>query len=193
MKNKGLIFVISAPSGTGKTTVINRFLLGHKKDFSVSVSVTTREPRHGEVNGKDYYFFTKAKFREYVKNGRFLEYAGVLDNFYGTLRATVLGSINAGKNVIMDIDVQGARKIKSRIKDCVTIFILPPSFSELARRLKDRRTDTAEAVAKRLSLAKKELKEREKYDYIIVNKDLNEATGFLESIYALERFKRYQP
>lgn len=193
MKNKGLIFVISAPSGTGKTTVINRFLLNHKKDFSVSVSVTTREPRHGEVNGKDYYFFTKAKFREYVKNGRFLEYAGVLDNFYGTLSATVLSSINAGKNVIMDIDVQGARKIKSRIKDCVTIFILPPSFSELARRLKNRKTDTAEAVAKRLSLAKKELKERAKYDYIIVNKDLNEATGFLESIYALERFKRCQP
>lgn len=193
MKNKGLIFVISAPSGTGKTTVINRFLINHKKDFVVSVSVTTRQPRKGEVDGKHYYFFNKDKFREFIKKGKFLEYAPVLDNFYGTLNETVLSSVNAGKNVIMDIDVQGAKKIKSKIRECVTIFIVPPSFSELARRLKDRKTDTSEAVAKRLALAKKELKERSKYDYIIVNKDLNEATGFLECIYALERFKRYQP
>lgn len=193
MKNKGLIFVISAPSGTGKTTVMNQFLLGHKKDFTVSVSVTTRQPRKGEVDGRDYYFFTKDKFREYIKKGKFLEYAPVLDNFYGTLAETVLTSVNGGKNVIMDIDVQGARKIKKRIKDCVTIFILPPSFKELSRRLKNRKTDSPENVAKRLALAKKELKERGKYDYIIVNKELNEATGFLECIYALERFKRFQP
>ena len=192
MKNKGLIFVISAPSGTGKTTVINRFLLNHKKDFVVSVSVTTRQPRKGEIDGKDYYFFTKDKFKEYIQAGKFLEYAPVLDNFYGTLKETVLGSVNAGKNVIMDIDVQGARKIKFKIRDCVTIFILPPSFSELARRLKNRRTDSKEAVAKRLDLAKKELKEQGKYDYNIVNKDLNEVTGFFESIYALERFKRFR-
>ena len=197
MKNKGLIFVISAPSGTGKTTVINRFLLNHKKDFVVSVSVTTRQPRKGEIDGKDYYFFTKDKFKEYVKTGKFLEYAPVLDNFYGTLKETVQKSVNAGKNVIMDIDVQGAMKIKSKIRDCVTIFLLPPSFSELARRLKNRRTDTPEAVAKRLALAKKELKERVKYDYIIVNKDLNKATENLEelfeSIYKLECFKRNRP
>src|ERR1017187_4239432 len=100
MKNKGLIFVISAPSGTGKTTVMNQFLLGHKKDFTVSVSVTTRQPRKGEVDGRDYYFFTKDKFREYIKKGKFLEYAPVLDNFYGTLAETVLTSVNGGKNVI---------------------------------------------------------------------------------------------
>jgi|ERR1035437_1248018 guanylate kinase len=197
MKNKGLIFVISAPSGTGKTTVINQFLLNHKKDFVVSVSVTTRQPRKGEIDGKDYYFFTKDKFKEYVKTGKFLEYAPVLDNFYGTLKETVKKSVNAGKNVIMDIDVQGAMKIKFKIRDCVTIFLLPPSFSELARRLKNRRTDTPEAVVKRLALAKKELKERVKYDYIIVNKDLNKATENLEelfeSIYKLERFKRNRP
>jgi guanylate kinase len=190
MKNKGLIFVISAPSGTGKTTVINRFLKSHAKDFVVSVSVTTRPPRTGERDKKDYYFFQKDKFIEYIKKGKFLEYAPVLDNFYGTLKETVLGSVNRGLNVIMDIDVQGAKKIKSKIKDCITIFILPPSFAELERRLKSRRTESPEAVNKRLKLAKKELKERSKYDYIIVNKELEEATGFLESIYALERFKR---
>jgi guanylate kinase len=190
MKKKGMIFVISAPSGTGKTTVINEFLKGHRDDFSVSVSVTTRQPRKGEIDGRDYYFFTKEKFRKYIKKGAFLEYATVLDNYYGTLRETVLRSVNAGRNVIMDIDVQGAGKIRKKT-DCVTIFIVPPSFKELARRLQNRRTESREAVEKRLALAKKELKERSKYDYIIVNSELTEATGYLDSIYGLESLKRY--
>ncbi len=191
MKNKGIVFVVSAPSGTGKTTVINEFLRTHKSDFTVSVSVTTRHPRAGEVDGSHYYFFTKEKFREYVKKGRFLEYAPVLDNYYGTLKSTVIKSTVAGKNVIMDIDVQGARQIKAKMKDCVTVFIIPPSFRVLEKRLKGRKTETAENIRKRLNLAKKELKERGKYDYIIMNQDLKEATGYLEAIYALERFKRY--
>jgi guanylate kinase len=192
MKKKGMVFVISAPSGTGKTTVIKEFLKGHKDDFVESVSVTTREPRQGEVDGRDYYFFTKDKFRQYVKKGKFLEYAPVLDNYYGTLRETVVKSVNAGRNVIMDIDVQGARKIKLKLKDCVTIFIIPPSYEVLRSRLMGRRTETAENVRKRLTLAKKELKERQKYDYIIINKDLSEARDYLECIYALEGFRRYE-
>lgn len=192
MKKKGIVFVISAPSGTGKTTVINKFLINHKSDFVASVSVTTREARKEEKNGKHYYFFSKKKFKEFIKNGKFLEHASVLDNFYGTLRKTVLNTVRAGKNVIMDIDVQGAKKIKSKLNDCVTIFILPPSLTELARRLKNRKTDAPEAVSKRLALAKKELKERSKYDYIIVNEDLDTATCLLECIYKLECYKRYQ-
>jgi guanylate kinase len=189
MKKKGMIFVISAPSGTGKTTVINEFLKGHRDDFSVSVSVTTRQPRKGEINGRDYYFFTREKFKNYIKQGRFLEYATVLENYYGTLAETVLKSVNSGRNVIMDIDVQGAGKIRKKV-DCITIFIVPPSFKELSRRLSNRRTESKEAVKKRLALAKKELKERSKYDYIIVNSFLAEATGYLDSIYAMETLRR---
>jgi guanylate kinase len=189
MKKKGMIFVISAPSGTGKTTVINEFLKGHRNDFSVSVSVTTRQPRKGEIDGRDYYFFTKEKFRDYVKKGRFLEHATILDNYYGTLRETVLKTVNSGRNVIMDIDVQGAGKITKKV-DCITIFIVPPSFKELSRRLLNRRTESVDAVKNRLALAKKELKERSKYDYIIVNDKLADATGYLDNIYALERLNR---
>jgi guanylate kinase len=189
MKKKGMIFVISAPSGTGKTTVINEFLKGHRNDFSVSVSVTTRQPRKGEINGRDYYFFTKEKFRDYVKKGRFLEHATILDNYYGTLRETVLKTVNSGRNVIMDIDVQGAGEIRKKV-DCITIFIVPPSFKELSRRLLNRRTESAAAVKNRLALAKKELKERSKYDYIIVNDKLADATGYLENIYAMEMLSR---
>jgi guanylate kinase len=190
MKRRGLVFVISAPSGTGKTTVINEFLKSHKRDFVVSVSVTTRQPRKGEKDARDYYFFTKEKFGEYIKKGKFLEYAPVLDNFYGTLKETVVKTISAGRNVIMDIDVQGAKQIKSKMKECVTIFIVPPSFKVLKERLTGRKTETAENVRKRLDLAKKELKERSKYDYIIMNKEVHDATAYLESIYALEGLKR---
>ncbi|MCE5299363.1 MAG: guanylate kinase [Spirochaetia bacterium] len=191
MKNKGIVFVVSAPSGTGKTTVINEFLKSHIKDFVVSVSVTTRAPRKGEQNGRDYFFFTKEKFRQFIKKGRFLEYAPVLDNYYGTLKQTVKSNINKGKNVIMDIDVQGAKKIKKEMPEAVTIFIIPPSFRVLSERLKNRKTESEKAVAQRLKLAKKELKERLKYDYIIINKELTEAKGFLECIYSLEKFRRY--
>jgi len=187
-----MVFVISAPSGTGKTTVIKQFLRKHKKDFIMSISATTRQPRKGEKDRKDYFFMTKEKFRENIKKGRFLEYARVLDNYYGTLKETVRKNTKKGKNVIMDIDIQGARKIRRKEKDCITIFIIPPTFRELEKRLKKRRTESKNNMKKRLDLAKRELKERKKYNYIVVNKELKEATYFLECIYRLEMFKRYK-
>ncbi len=192
MMEKGIIFVISGPSGSGKSTIISRFIKKHKKDFFLSISVTTREPRKGETDKKDYYFYTKEKFLKDINKDKFLEYAKVLDNFYGTLKKPVFDNINKGKNVIMDIDVQGANKIKAKLKNCVTVFIMPPDFNELEKRLRKRRTDSEKSIKKRLKLAKKELKERKNYDYIIVNKDLNETINILETIIKLEKFKRYK-
>jgi guanylate kinase len=194
--SRGLIFVISAPSGAGKTTVIKEFLRSHKKDFVLSISVTTREARKNEKNGIDYHFFSKNKFRQYIEEGRFLEYAKVLSNYYGTLKKTVLTAINKGKNVIMDIDVQGAGEIRRKMGDkCVTIFIVPAEkryMAELKKRLAHRRTESKKNIQRRLALAKKELKERGKYDYIVVNRDLIEAARDIEAIYRLERSKAYQ-
>jgi guanylate kinase len=190
MKRKGLIFIISAPSGTGKTTVIKNFLKSHRHDFVLSVSVTTRAPRKNEKDGEDYYFFSREKFKKYIKQGKFLEYAKVLDNYYGTLKSTVLNSIKKGLNVIMDIDVQGAAKIKRKISDCITIFLRPPSLNELKKRLFKRRTESVEEAKKRINLAKKELKEQEKYDYILTNKNINDVVETLEAIYKYEKFKR---
>jgi guanylate kinase len=189
MKEKGLIFIISAPSGTGKTTVINEFLKKHKKDFVLSISVTTRKPRINEKDGRDYYFISKEKFKEYIKKNKFLEYAKILDNYYGTLKSTVLKSINRGLNVIMDIDVQGAAKIRKKVQKCITIFLKPPSLEELKNRLFKRKTETKKEALRRIQLAKKELKEQKKYDYIITNKDINDTVAVLEAIYKFERFK----
>lgn len=189
MKNKGLIFIISAPSGAGKTTVIKRFLKYHKHDFILSISVTTRLPRINERNAIDYHFITKEKFKEYIRKGKFLEYVKILDNYYGTLKTTVLKSIKKGLNVIMDIDVHGAAKIKSQIDDCITIFLRPPSLKELKNRLFNRKTESKEEAIKRVNLAKKELKEQKKYDYIITNKNINDVVKMLEAIYGYEKFK----
>jgi guanylate kinase len=193
MKAKGLIYVISAPSGAGKTTVIKEFLKKHKKDFVLSISATTRKPRKNEKNGRDYFFYSREKFRAHIAKGSFLEYARVLSNYYGTLRKTVIYAMNKGKNVIMDIDVQGAAKIRRKMKDkCVTIFIVPSSkhsLAELKKRLINRSTETEKDVQKRLNLAKKELKEKSKYDYIVVNEDLDKAVKDIEAIYRMEQEK----
>ncbi|MBP7792039.1 MAG: guanylate kinase [Candidatus Goldbacteria bacterium] len=190
MRNKGLIFIVSAPSGTGKTTVIKKFIKRHKKDFVLSISVTTRRPRKNEKNGRDYYFISMKKFKEYIKKGMFLEYARILDNYYGTLKATVIKSINKGLNVIMDIDVQGAAKISRKTEDCIKIFLRPPSLKELKSRLFKRKTESKEEAIKRIKLAKKELKEQKKYDYIITNKNIDDVVKILDAIYSFEKFKK---
>jgi guanylate kinase len=183
--NKGLIFVISAPSGAGKTTVINKFL-ENRNDFVISVSATTRTPRTGEVNGKHYYFYQVKHFKELIKKGEFLEHAKILENYYGTPKEPVIMTTKAGKNVIMDVDIQGARNLKKKIRDCITIFIIPPSFEELEKRLNNRRTDSPENIKKRLELGKKELKERKKYDYILINDSVESAVKNLGYIVDLE-------
>jgi guanylate kinase len=189
----GLVYVVSAPSGAGKNTVIKEFLKKHRRDFVLSISVTTRKPRGREKNGRDYYFFTRDRFKKHIKKGSFLEYARVLSNYYGTLRKTVFSAINKGKNVIMDIDVQGAAKIRKKLKDkCVTIFIVPSaknSIKELKKRLLNRGTESLKDVQKRLNLAKKELKEKGKYDYIVVNQDVKKAVLSVEKIYKAGKSK----
>ena len=138
-----------------------------------------------------YFFFDKKKFREHVSKGKFLEHAKVLDNYYGTLRQTVMSTVNKGKNVIMDVDVQGAAQIKRKLKDgCVTVFIVPPSFEVLEKRLKGRKTESKKSIAKRLSLGKKEMKDRKKYDYIIVNDKVKDAVKYLECIVDLEKSEK---
>ncbi len=192
MVDKGDVFVISAPSGAGKTTIINKFMETHKNDFMLSVSVTTRPARTGEKHGTHYYFFSKEKFLEYIKKGKFIEYAKIINEYYGTLKETVKSSTASGRNLIMDIDVQGAKKIKKQIKKCVTVFMMPPSFEELTDRLTKRKTDSPEAVKKRLALAKKEMKQSGKYDFVIVNRDIDETVGLLEAILKLTKFKKYK-
>jgi len=183
---KGLIFVMSAPSGAGKTTVINGFLK-NRQDFYLSVSATTRKPRAGETDGTHYFFYTADKFKSLIKKGEFLEYARVLDNYYGTPKGPVIKNTDEGRNVIMDVDIQGAANLKKKLKDkCVTIFIIPPSFAELESRLKNRKTESEEDMKKRLELGKKEMMERKKYDYIIMNDSVENAVKYLDYIVNLE-------
>jgi guanylate kinase len=183
---KGLIFVISAPSGAGKTTVTGGFLK-NRGDFTVSVSATTRQPRAGEKNGEHYFFYTQDEFKKLIRKGEFLEYARVLDNYYGTPKKPLIKSTEEGKNVIMDVDIQGAKNLKKKLKDkCVTIFIIPPSLQELENRLKNRKTESEEEFKKRIELGKKEMLERKKYDYIIINDSVEHAVKYLDYIVNLE-------
>jgi len=192
MKSRGSIFVISGPSGSGKSTVIKEFLKKQAGDFVLSVSATTRMPRKGEKEGVHYYFYKKEEFLKHARAGRFLEYAHVVGNYYGTPAGRVISNINRGKHVIMDIDIQGAAKIKKKVKGIVTVFIMPPTFEELKKRLCKRKTDSAADIRKRLNLAKKELKESPEYDYIIVNKKLEDSVRYLDCIYRLTEFKKHR-
>ena len=179
-KKKGLVFIVSGPSGSGKSTLCKR-VLSRQSDFYFSVSCTTRQKRKGEVEGKDYFFLSKDGFQQKIDEGQFLEYCDVYGNFYGTLRTQVLDKIKQGINVIIDIDVQGALKIKKSVSNTLLeifftyILIVPPSIKSLQERLQKRGTDTQETIVKRLSYAEKEISQFEQYDYLIVNNQLEEA------------------
>ncbi|HRU01514.1 MAG TPA: guanylate kinase [Victivallales bacterium] len=177
----GVLMIVSGPSGTGKSTIC-RELLKKYPNLHFSVSCTTRAPRPGEENGKDYYFISKDEFRKKIKQHAFLEYAKVYSNFYGTLKSEVIAKLKSGVDVLLDIDVQGAMKIKNKsrkdalLRRCLEmVFIGPPSFAELERRLKSRATENKDIIEKRLHNAKKELNFWKKYDYLIINKELNKA------------------
>jgi guanylate kinase len=183
---KGRIFVISGPSGAGKSTLI-RGLRERVTDIGYSVSHTTRPPRAGERDGSDYFFVDKEKFREMISDNAFVEWAQVYDDYYGTSYGTLTDKLNAGQDIILDIDIQGAKNIKEKITDCILIFILPPSKEILERRLRERATDSAEALNKRIALAATELINCRWYDYLIINDDLEKATKALESIILSDR------
>lgn len=187
-KHPGKLFVLSGPSGAGKGTICKK-LLEETEKLELSVSMTTRSPRPGEVEGISYFFTEKEKFEEHIRCGNLLEHAQVYGNYYGTPRAPVLEKLAAGIDVILEIDMQGALKVKESYPDGVFIFILPPSMSELRKRLTGRGTETAEAIELRLGETLKELSYIEKYDYCVVNGVLEEAVARVKAIVVAEHSK----
>ena len=189
MSKQGKLFVISAPSGSGKTTLCQKLIavLGKKRPLVRSVSATTRKVRPGERAGKDYFFITKREFLKKRKAGQFLEWATVLKSFYGTPREFVEKNTQECRDVILSIDVQGAMKIKRKATNAVFVFILPPSFCELEKRLKRRSTENKKEIARRLKLAEYEMGFVDQYDYVVVNDKIAQATKELKAIVLKER------
>lgn len=183
-KHAGKLFILSGPSGAGKGTICKALLA--ETDLELSVSMTTRNPRTGETEGESYYFVSKEEFLRKIEASGFLEYAEVYGNFYGTPKQPVIDKLSAGTDVILEIDMQGALKVKENYPDGVFIFILPPSMSELRKRLTGRGTETAEAIEMRLGETLKELSYIDKYDYCVVNGQLEEAVARVKAIVVAE-------
>ena len=187
-KHPGKLFVFSGPSGAGKGTICKK-LLEENKELALSVSMTTRAPREGEVEGVSYYFTDKETFKKRIDAGELLEYAEVYGNYYGTPKGPVVEKLEKGIDVILEIDMQGALKVKENYPDGVFVFILPPSMSELRKRLTGRGTETEDAIELRLGETLKELSYIEKYDYCVVNGELDEAVARVKSIVVAEHSK----
>ena len=185
MQEKGKLIVISGPSGAGKSTVVFKAIEG-REDVCFSTSVTTRKPRPGEVDGREYFFVDPDRFKEMVENDELLEHAEYVANSYGTPRAYVEEKLETGLNVLLDIEVQGARQIHEKMPDAVKIFIIPPSLEELEKRLKGRGTDTERAIEARLIRARQEYQEADFYDYLIINDDADKAAQELSAIILAE-------
>lgn len=187
---RGLLFIISSPSGAGKTTLARR-LLAADSGIEMSVSVTTRAPRPGEQDGVDYHFVDRDRFETMKSHGELLEWARVFDNYYGTPRQPVEAAIAAGKDVLFDIDWQGAQQLSEKLKgDVVLVFVLPPSGNVLEDRLKSRAQDSAEIVARRMAAASAEISHWAEYDYVIVNTEIEKSAAAVQSILVAERLKR---
>lgn len=186
-REKGLVFIVSAPAGTGKTT-LTQMLVDEFPCVVESISYTTREKREEEVDGVHYRFITREKFEEKIQAGEFLEYADIYGDLYGTSKEWVESRLEKGLHVVLVIDTQGALRLKSRYP-ATYIFISPPSFEELRRRLLERRTESDEVIAKRLAWAKKEVEKKDEYDYWLVNNDLETAYQVLRSIVIAEEYK----
>lgn len=181
MNKKGSLILLIGPSGSGKGTILKELLLTQENTF-LSVSATTRKPRPGEVDGQNYFFLTKDKFKEQISANCMLEYANYCGNFYGTPKAAVLERISKGENVILEIEVQGAKQIKSIYPEAVLIFIVPPSLTELKHRLIDRNTEDKETVKRRLNEALNEIEFAYECDYVVVNDTVSKAVEEIKSI-----------
>lgn len=183
---KGLVLVVSGPSGVGKGTV-NKRLLANCENLDIAISATTRKRRETETQGKDYYFVSQEDFDQKITNGEFIEYALVHGNMYGTLISEVDAHINKGKDIILEIDVQGGKSIKSKFPQCISVFILPPNMEELAVRLNGRATDDKETINGRLETAQTEVECVFSYDYAVVNDDLDSCVEDIKNILESER------
>ncbi|MBP3275152.1 MAG: guanylate kinase [Butyrivibrio sp.] len=181
MNQKGIIIVVSGFSGAGKGTVMKALTARYDK-YALSVSATTRNPRPGEENGREYFFVSNEEFEKLIKENGLIEHAGYVDHYYGTPRKFVEDQLDAGKDVILEIEIQGALQIKEQYPEAVLLFIMPPSAMELKKRLTGRGTETEEVIAQRLKRAKEESVGIEKYDYIVVNDDLDECVEQVHDI-----------
>jgi guanylate kinase len=190
VERRGLMFVLSSPSGAGKTT-LSRRLIERMSGLKMSVSATTRAMRPGEVDGTDYLFVDKARFEQMVTGDELLEWATVFDNSYGTPRAPVEAALSAGQDVLFDIDWQGTQQLREKARaDVVSVFILPPSAGDLEKRLHSRAQDSDEVIRNRMSRASHEMSHWAEYDYIVINHDVDEAFAEVQSILKAERLKR---
>ena len=189
-KKKGVMLVLSSPSGAGKSSIC-KSLMSLDKNLSLSVSTTTRKKRSNEKSGEDYIFVSTEEFENMLSNNNFIEYANVFDNYYGTVKSLVDNKINNGQDLIFDIDWQGAQQLREKMREnVVSIFILPPSKRELERRLKSRGQDSDEVVKKRMDGASAEITHWAEYDYVIINEDLNKSVNAVLGILKAERMKR---
>ena len=181
MERKGLLIVVSGFAGSGKGTLMKR-LVEDYDGYALSVSMTTRNPRPGEVHGREYFFVSKEEFEQKIDEGGLIEYASYVENYYGTPRDYVEEHMAAGKDVLLEIEIQGALKVKKRFPDAVLIFVLPPSVEELYRRLKNRGTETEDVIRKRMSRAREEAGVIGKYDYIVINDEIEESVRSLHGL-----------
>ncbi len=190
MSKRGRLFIVSGPSGSGKSTVLGE-VFKRRDRLYFSVSATTRAPRPGETDGVEYFFLDEERFDQMVERGEFLEHARYAKCSYGTPRGPIEEKLNAGIDVILDIEVQGAKQVKARMPEAVSVFLAPPDLRELERRLRSRGTESEERIALRLETARSELREAEKYDYVVVNDDFRRAAGELLDI--IDRSEETEP
>lgn len=188
----GILTVVSGFSGAGKGTIMKRLIERYPENYALSISATTRSPRPGEEEGREYFFCTRERFEEMIAGDELLEYARYVENYYGTPRAYVQEQLEAGKDVILEIEIQGALKIRQKYPDCVLLFVTPPSFAELERRLIDRATEAPEVVRARLSRACEECEGVENYDYLIINDELEACVSQVHSILQNEHTRLFR-
>lgn len=186
---RGNLFIVSAPSGAGKTSLVNA-LLSRNREIDLSVSYTSRAPRPGETDGKDYHFVSRETFLSMAKRGDFLESAEVYGNLYGTSQSWIAAEIAAGRDILLEIDWQGAAQVRSKFPDCIGIFILPPSLQALEARLKGRAQDSAEVIARRIGSAREDVAHVAEFDYVIINDKLDAALRQLEAVIVAAGLRR---